>query len=292
MAFNVVAQLQIQAPTNIGKVASQIRGALKNITADVQVNISPTAKGALDDLNASAVVLTKNLQALKVAAVGVSSTINSFGRSFTTVQNSATGANNGLSSTVNTFNNLTRATTDAANATEEFGRAAGLAGRRFLGFTLVAGGIVGFIASVKSAITEALRFEREFIKISQIGGATTQELRELNSEITRISTSFGVSSKDILATSITLRQAGLEVKQVTTALEALAKTTLAPSFENIKNTTEGAIAIMAQFKVQTEDLEGALSSINSVANAFAVESKDIIEAVRRGGGAFKSIGGD
>lgn len=57
-------------------------------------------------------------------------------------------------------------------------------------------------------------------------------------------------------------------------------------------TTEGAIAIMSQFRVQASDLERALGSLNSVAGGFSVESADLIEGVRRAGGAFRAAGGD
>jgi len=71
-------------------------------------------------------------------------------------------------------------------------------------------------------------------------------------------------------------------------LEALAKSTLAPTFSNIANTAEGAVAIFKQFGIQANELKGALGSINAVAGKFAVEADDIIAAVKRAGGVFAS----
>lgn len=292
MAFNLVAELQIQAPTNLGRVASQIRGQLKNISATVDVKINPTSVAGLTSLNQQVTLLNTNLRQLTATSAAAGTALSNLGRGFATSSASSNNAAKNLASVSSATASYTKTTTEAVNATEEFGRAAGLAGRRFLGFSVVAGSVVGAIAAIKNGLGEALKFEREFIKLSQIGGATKAELSSLNQEITRLSTNLGVSSKDLLATSITLRQAGLSVKEVTAAMEILAKTTLAPTFDNIKDTTEGAIAVLAQFGLQTKDLEKALGSANAVAAAFAVESKDIITAVQRAGGAFKSVGGD
>ena len=89
-----------------------------------------------------------------------------------------------------------------------------------------------------------------------------------------------------------LAQTGLQAAQLEVALSALAKTTLAPTFENIEKTAEGAVAILAQFGRGVGALESQLGSINAVAGQFAVESGDLISAVRRTGGVFKSAGGD
>lgn len=292
MAFNLIAQLQIQAPTNLGRVASQIRGQLKNITATVDVKINPTSVAGINNLNQQVSLLNTNLRQLTVSASGASAALSGLGRGFAASSSGSGAATKGLAAAANATANYAKAAEDASNATEEFGRAAGLAGRRFLGFSLVAGSVVGAISALKDGISEALKFEREFIKLTQIGGATKNELAGLNTEITRLSTNLGVSSKELVGTAVTLRQAGLSVKEVTSSMEVLAKTTLAPTFDNIKDTTEGAIAVMAQFKLEAKDLETALGSANAVAAAFAVESKDIITAVQRAGGAFKSVGGD
>jgi TP901 family phage tail tape measure protein len=292
MAFNLVTQLQIQAPNNLGAVVSQIKGQLKNITANIDVRVNPSTSSALDNLTGLVKGLTLNLRELTVAGNSASASINSLAKGLGLSSNAASSNSASLAKAASSAKNYASSTQEAINATEEFGRAAGLAGRRFLGFSLVAGSVVGAIAAIKTGISEAVKFEREFIKLTQIGGATRAELSQLNNEITRLSTNLGVSSKELLETSVTLRQAGLTVKQVTQAMEVLAKTNLAPTFDSIKDTTEGAIAIMAQFNIETKDLEKALSSANAVAAAFAVESKDIIQAVQRAGGAFKSVGGD
>ena len=54
----------------------------------------------------------------------------------------------------------------------------------------------------------------------------------------------------------------------------------------MESTTEGLIATMAQFNIKAQDAEKVLGSLNAVSKKFAVESSDLISAIRRAGGVF------
>lgn len=164
--------------------------------------------------------------------------------------------------------------------------------RRFAAFSIASRGVGLFTSKLSDAVEESIDFQRELVKIKQVSGATDQALSSLQKTITNLSTSLGTSSKDLLATSRILAQTGLQAAQLEVALSALAKTTLAPTFENIEKTAEGAVAILAQFGQGVGALESQLGAINAVAGQFAVESGDLISVVRRTGGVFKSAGGD
>lgn len=187
------------------------------------------------------------------------------------------------------INNQTKKVTTQA---QKMGKAFGVATRRFAAFTVAARGITLFTTSLANAVDESIQFQRELIKISQVTGKSISELRSLSNTISDLSTSLGVSSKSLLSTGRILSQAGIQAKELEIALSALAKTTLAPTFDDITKTTEGAVAIIAQFKEGVGALERQLGSINAVAGQFAVESGDLISAVRRTGGVFKAAGGD
>jgi uncharacterized coiled-coil DUF342 family protein len=148
-----------------------------------------------------------------------------------------------------------------------------------------------FTNSLAGAVDEAIDFQREMLKIAQVLRVPVKELRGLQGTITNLSVGLGVVSKDLLQVTRVLSQAGVRGRDLEVALAALAKSTLAPTFDNIASTAEGAVAVLAQFKQGVGALEGQLSSINAVAGAFAVESGDLIGAVRRFGGVFKSAGG-
>ena len=180
----------------------------------------------------------------------------------------------------------------ATSASEALGRSFGQAVKRFAAFTVASRAVSLLTNSLASAVDEAIDFQREIVKISQVTGQSVKELRGLQRTITDLSTGLGVVSKDLLAVTRILSQAGFRGSELNTALSALAKSTLAPTFDDITQTAEGAVAIFRQFGQGAAALESQLGSINAVAGQFAVESGDLIGAVRRFGGVFKSAGGE
>jgi len=187
---------------------------------------------------------------------------------------------------------VTQQTQQATTAAHNMGKAFGASIKRFAAFN-VATRAVGLLASkLSQAVDEAIEFQRQLVKISQVTGKTIGQLKGLTDEITRLSTTLGVSSTALLSTTRILAQAGIQAGDLKVALEALAKTTLAPTFDNITQTAEGAVAILAQFGQGVGALEQQLGAINAVAGQFAVESGDLISSVRRMGGVFVQAGGD
>jgi len=180
---------------------------------------------------------------------------------------------------------------ESGDAIENLGKQAALAARRYGAFVTATFAFRALISKIKEGIGEAIDFQREVVKISQVTGKSVGELKALTQEVTRLSTTLGVSSSELVLASRTLAQAGLTATDTRKALEALAKSDLSPTFDSITQTTEGAIAIFRQFGVSADELEGKLGAINAVSKKFAVESGDIIAAVRRTGGAFASAGG-
>lgn len=187
---------------------------------------------------------------------------------------------------------LTQQTNQATSAAERMGRAFAVSVRRFAAFSIATRAVGLFTSTLSDAVQTAIDFERQLIKISQVTGENVSKLNKLTSVITELSTGLGVASNDLLNVSTTLLQAGLSSKDTEVALKSLAKAALAPNFDSISETAEGAIAILAQFGQGVQALEGQLGSINAVAGAFAVEASDLIDVIRRTGGVFKASGGD
>jgi len=178
-----------------------------------------------------------------------------------------------------------------AKSAQTFGEAIGLSARRFVAYTSAVA-VVGRLSSALARATrDAIKFEREFVKLAQVFDTSVKSLGSLSGEISDLSKEFGINANVIARTSVVLAQSGLSARDTEKALRSLAKTTLASTFEDIGSTAEGAVAILAQFETNVNSLESQLGSINAVAKTFAVESGDIIEAVRRAGGAFSAAGG-
>jgi TP901 family phage tail tape measure protein len=234
--FVLTAQLQLQAPNNVGQVLNQIQSQLKGgVTVNVQAN--------------------------------------------------------GATSATQQINKLTNATKQAGNAAFRMGQQFGVSLNRFAGFAVATRAVSLFTNNLAKSIQEAIDFQNEVVKLSQVTGKTTEELRGLTQEVTRLSVNLGTSSKDLLDATQILAQAGIQAGDLKIALDALAKTTLAPTFNDVRETAEGVVAIMAQFGTSAKDLKTQLGAINTVSAEFAVESEDIISAIRRTGGVFKQSGG-
>ena len=190
------------------------------------------------------------------------------------------------------INNITKATKQATTAATGLGKTLQTSIRRYAGLAIATRAVSLFTNTLSSAIKEAIDFERELIKVVQVTGRTVQQLKGLTSEITRLSTAFGASSTSLISVSRILSQAGLSANETKVALDALARSTLAPTFDNITQTAEGAVAIFNQFRQGAAALEQQLGAINAVAGKFAVEAGDLIAVIRRTGGVFRAAGGD
>ena len=187
---------------------------------------------------------------------------------------------------------LTQATTQATASTKKLGSTFQTSVRRFGAIAIATRAVSLFTNTLAASIREAIDFERELIRISQVTGKSVQQLKFLSNTVSELSTNLGVSSSALIGVSRVLSQAGLSANETTIALKTLAKTDLAPTFDDIGQTAEGAIAIFNQFQAGAAALEAQLGAVNAVAGQFAVEAGDLISVVRRTGGVFKAAGGD
>ena len=195
--------------------------------------------------------------------------------------------------------NISSGAKDASASMGTLGASISQGIRRFTVVTAVTGTIVGFTRALKNAVGDAIEFERELVKIAQATGQSVAQLRGLATEVGNVSSSFGVSSKELILAARSLTQAGFAADKVTGSLKILAQTELAATFDSISNTTEGAIALLNQFGKQAQKtgsevafLEKSFSAINQVSKEFAVESSDLVTAVRTTGAAFEAAGGN
>lgn len=268
-------------------------------------SISATRAAVLQALNGMTVTITLNTSNAVAQA-------NQFNSQLNQVRNTAQGLNQQLQSTQSTLaqlnaiagntgglrgindnlKNISRSAGQAETAMESFGLQLGFAARRYFAFSLAASSISDFFGAIKRGIGEALQFERQLVRLAQVGGGTSDEIAGIRAEVDKLSTGLGVSSKELIANAVTLRQAGLSIKETQAALKAVSEASLSPSFGNINSITETLIAARQQFKLTAEDYGATLSSINAISKAYAVEAKDLEVAIKGSGGAFAAAGGN
>jgi TP901 family phage tail tape measure protein len=292
-AFNLTAEINLRGPANLRKVVSDIRRQLGSVSVDINPRISQAANRDIANLSSRLQRLNNILSQTRVSADNAAAGINNLSAAINSTRRDsgtlATGFNNAANAS-QVLNQRTAATTanltDAGDAMVNFGRQSALAVRRFAAFSIVTTVIFGFINALNKGVKAFIDFDREFIRLQQVTGESSDGLRRLSNTITSLSTTLGVASADLTTVSVTLAQAGLTATQTEKALTALARAALAPTFSDLNNTVEGSIALIRQFGIDAGDLESALGSINAVAAKFAVEAGDIISAIQRTGGVF------
>jgi TP901 family phage tail tape measure protein len=290
-AFNLTAQINLRGPSNIRKIVSDIRKQVSSITVDITPRINSTVVKNIKDLNRSfrdfnntLSITTANTRVTAKALNDLATSVNAIGsKKLQQNLNNAAKASADLSTQTK---DVASAAKSASSGMEEFGKQSALAIRRFAAFSIVTSAVFGLISSLREGTKAFIDFDREFIRLQQVSNASAGSLQLLSKTISQLSISLGVSSKDLTTVSVTLAQAGLTIRDTEQALKALAKSALAPSFDNLNDTVEGSIALMRQFGIESKDLEAALGSVNAVSKNFAVESSDLIAAIQRTGGVF------
>ena len=293
--FNLTAEINLRGPSNLRQVASNIRKQLGNINANVNVQINQQTAKQISIANKSFSQFNKTLKQTQTIASSTSKSLSQLANSAGKLSSNLQKVPAQIASAAQGANQISQSNQKAAQATNaltsefaEFGRQSALAVRRFAAFATVTGVIYKVSNAVTSATKDFLDFEKELIKVAQVSRTPVAQLDFLTKNITKLSTNLGVASKDLVGVSRTLAQAGLSANDTSKALQALARSALAPTFDDMNRTVEGSIALMRQFSIGANQLEGALGSINAVAGKFAVEAGDIITAISRAGGVFAS----
>lgn len=175
-------------------------------------------------------------------------------------------------------------------------KSAGLAAKRLGAFLILAQGLYGVQSLLTTALQDAVKIDREFIKLEQVfnkdftGSALSKNLSNIKSQITDLGKTLGISTLEIANAGQILAQAGVQGKDLEKLLSTVAKSQLGPSFGSATETAEAAIAIFRQFNLTADQTRDALGGINRVSAKYAVEAEGITEAVRRAGGVFSTSG--
>jgi len=200
---------------------------------------------------------------------------------------------------VRSLNTVNRTTTtlnknlaDSSKFADQFGLSIGNSARKFAAYAAGTAIVIKLSGALQSAVREAITFDKEIVRIGQVVGKTKNELVQFKKEILEMSVTFGISATKLGEMSVTLAQAGLRGNDLSAAMNAVAKADLAPTFSNMTSTADGLVAVFRQFKIAGAGFEKSLAAINAVSKEFAVESDDIIEAVKRAGGVFAASGGE
>lgn len=174
---------------------------------------------------------------------------------------------------------------------QDFADKTKLAFKRYSAFVVGTNVFLRLADALGKSVGKSFELQRELSKIAQVTDSSIASTRELKEQVIELAQSYGVSSLELATAARTLRQAGIDAQKTKAALDILAKTNLAPTFNDIGQTTDDLIAIYRQFNLEAYQLKGAFDAINYVASQYAVDAGDIGEAVKKSGSAFVAAGG-
>jgi TP901 family phage tail tape measure protein len=290
--FNLAAQINLNlARGATANIRSQLQGITNGLSAKIDLEISPRAKSEIASL-------AQNMNALRTATRGLSgelasatSRVSQMATAYARVNPLAQASVASLTTSAGAARRASAAYAEASDTVTNFGRQVSLAGRRFVAFSVATGGMFAAVNALKAVGREAVQFDLAMNKLLQVSDDGQRGVSRLRAEIGRLSTTYGVASRDLAAGAEAFVQAGLNARQSAQAVETLALALSSPSFADARKTTEGMLAIFQQFGKDTEKLKDQLGSVNAVAATFATESQDLITAVQKSGGAFATAGG-
>ena len=263
MAFNINAQVVLSGPKNIKTVTNNIRQQLGNVSVNVNLNMPKNAQQQVSNLN----------------------------NQLTNVTNTANKASAGATKFGNNLGNVGKQSKKAASAMQQLGQETALTFKRFAAAGIVTATFFRMTQAISEAVPKALELQREFIKLQQVTGKTQEQLGGLKTSVLSLSQSLGVEANELANISRIFAQTGQSLNQMEASMKAVARASLAPTFGTMEQTAEGLIAALNQFQISASQSEAVLGSINRVSKKFAVESEDLIAAIRRAGGVFAIAAG-
>lgn len=264
MAFNINAQVILSGPKNIRAVTQSIQQQLGNLNANVNLNIPKSAQQQLTNLGKATQNLAKNTNKLNNSAQTASRSVANVGKS----------------------------TKQAANAMQVLGKETALTFKRFAAAGIVTGTVFRLTQAISEGVGKALEFERGLVKLQQITGKTNSQLSGLKRTVNDLAQSLGQDANEILEIGQIFAQTGQSIREIQSSIRAVSRSSLAPTFGEMKQTAEGLVAALNQFGIAASQSEAILGSLNRVSKKFAVESDDLIAAIRRAGGVFALSAGE
>lgn len=266
-----------RALNSLDRSLGRFNGA-RNVTLNFTGNIR-TLIPQLHNLNSVLGSKIRHLREFQGAATSAGNALLGFGRRS---NNTIARLNQAATAT----RQMGQAAQEATNFWYEFGKSGGLAVKRFGAFTIATSVVFGLVNAIGEAFRESIEFEKQLAKIAQVSNATVGGVKGISDEVGGLAVKYGISSQELLKITQIFAQAGKRGYELQAALEAIAKSDLTPTFVNMENTSEGLIAAMGQFGIKASEFERVLGSINAISADFAVESDDLVTAIRIFGGVF------
>jgi TP901 family phage tail tape measure protein len=267
--FVISTYLQIQKVLGLEAARAQVMAALQGVSASIGKSLQtagPQAKASTSGAAAQA----KAAQQIALAQAGIGS--------------AASQGAKGQKAFAASLN-------QSATAAGAFGQQMFLAAKRNLAF--IASMAVPFAAyqGFAAGTASVVDFDLAMTKLAQVLGTSKSSLGDMGEAFIGISRATGTSVTQVTDVAQALAQAGYSGDKLIKTTESISRVPLLPAFESIESTIQGVIAVMAQFSDEGLTAEDIMDRLVLVSNKYAVTSTDLVEAIKRGGASFESVGG-
>jgi len=286
--YNLTLQLNLQGPSNLKPVVSRMRKELESVSRGNSLNISINKKSlnSIDKATKRLRSMSRVLREASLRSKTLNLSLTKLNKSLRSSSTNTKAAARGVQQVGVSAAKTSKQIQAANNSAVAFGKSLRGQVAKYVGFTAVNTAFSLTTRLLDEAVRAYIDYDRQLIRIQQVTNSSRGAISGLNEEIRRLSASLGTSAAELVQVSVTLAQTGLTAREVQSAIKAIAQASLAPTFTDMKQTAEGAIAAFNQFGIAANQLESVLDSINAVASRFAVEADDIIGAIQRTGGVF------
>lgn len=161
-------------------------------------------------------------------------------------------------------------------------------------FREIWGGLVAGAAAVGilgKAAKEAIAFESALIDLQRAANTDKRETQELGRELKKLGQELGIAAGEMVKMATAAAKAGIAKDDLLefTRITALA----AMNFDMIPEEAGDALAKLKNIlQISVGDMEAFVATINELADNAAASERDVIEALKGGGGSAKLFGLD
>lgn len=150
----------------------------------------------------------------------------------------------------------------------------------------------GILNSIFSSFTNIIKVVKEtedaVIELQRVLSNPPAQ-GDMAGELNQIAYEYGQTFQNVQEVAVRFAQTGMDWNDTIEATKATMLGLNTAELE-VNTATQGLIAVMAQFKIDAEDLEEVIDKINITADNFPVTSEKIVAALQRAGGTASAFG--
>lgn len=150
-------------------------------------------------------------------------------------------------------------------------------------------GLVAGLAAFGTAAREAIQFESALVDLRRAAGVTSDEAREMGKEFQDLAVKLGMSAVAITQLATEAAKTGVAKRDLLEFSRIAA--TAAMNFDMLPEEAGNALAKLKNILgLGVKDMEAFVATLNELADNAATSERDIIEALKLGGGSAIQFG--